>query len=192
MTATLHSPQAGTPLPPAFPPRQLPPPAGPGRVAVGGTAAALVVAVGAAVLAAVAWMTPSKVPVSTVVAPWSPPAPSSDQVAAARTKACQVWGITATAMDAATNAVAHAPADWNDPGTQEALANEARVILVESAYLRRELPADTPATIRSGIDDYLAASSDMENATTHRKGSLRNAAIGRANTAEDKVNAACR
>jgi hypothetical protein len=95
-------------------------------------------------------------------------------------------------MDDATNAVAHAPADWNDPGTQEALAKEARVILVESAYLRRDLPADTPAAIRSGLDDYLAASSDMGNATTHRKGSLRNAAIARANTAEEKVNAACR
>ncbi|MCA4761696.1 hypothetical protein KXD96_27430 [Mycobacterium sp. SMC-2] len=95
-------------------------------------------------------------------------------------------------MDAATNAVAHAPADWNDPVTQEALANEARVILVESAYLRAQLPAETPAAIRSGINDYLAASSDMEDATTHRKGSLRNTAIGKANTAEGKVNTACR
>ncbi|MCA2304847.1 hypothetical protein JF770_14865 [Mycobacterium intracellulare] len=155
-------------------------------------AAALVVTLGAAALAAIASMTPSNAPVTTVVVPRVPPAPSADQVAAARTKACEVWGITATAMDAATNAVAHAPANWNDPGTQEALANEARVILVESAYLRTELPADTPAAIRSGINDYLAASSDMENATTNRKGSLRNAAIGRANTAEDKVNAACR
>ncbi|ORJ54313.1 hypothetical protein B5M45_27130 [Mycobacterium simiae] len=152
----------------------------------------LALSVAAAALAVVAFMTPSKAPSTTVVLPWSPPAPSADQVTAARTRACELWGNAATTMDDATNAVAHAPADWNDPVTQEALANEARVILVESAYLRRELPAGTPAAIRSGIDDYLAASSDMEDATTHRKGSLRNAAIGRANTAEDKVNAACR
>lgn len=191
MTATLHPPQTGIPLPPAFPPPPSPP-AGPSRGAVVGSAAVLVVALGAAVLAAVTWMTPSRSPVSTVVVPWSPAVPNSDQVAAGRTKACEVWGTTATAMDTATNAVAHAPADWNDPVTQEALANEARVILVESAYLRSQLPAYTPAAIHSGINDYLAASSDMEDATTHRKGSLRNAAIGRANTAEDRVNAACR
>lgn len=193
MTTVLGPLHAGTPAPPTLPPfpTSPPPPVGPGRGAVGASVAVLVVSAAAAALATVAWMTPSTA-TSTVVVPWSPATPSSDQVAAARAKACELWGLTATTMDDATNAVAHAPADWNDPGTQEALANEARVILVESAFLRGELPVDTPAAIRSGIDDYLAASSDMENATTHRKGSLRDAAIGRANTAEAKVNAACR
>ena len=95
-------------------------------------------------------------------------------------------------MDKATNAVAHAPKNWNAPETQEALANEARVIMVESAYLRRQLPAETPADVRSGIDEYLDASFDMENATAHRKGTARDAAINRANEAESKVTAACR
>lgn len=188
MTGTLHSAPTGTPLPPAFPPVL---PAGPGRVAVVGSAAALVVALGAAVLAGVTVMTPSKPPVNTVVAPWSPPEPSSDQAAAARTKACQVWGGAASAIDDAANAVTRAPADWNAPAMQDALTNEARVTLVESAYLRRELPAETPATIRSGIDDYLAANIDKENATTHRRGTARDAAIDRVNAAEGKVNAAC-
>lgn len=193
MTTVLGPPHAGAPAPPAFPPfPPPPPPVGPGRAVVGASVAALVVAFAASGLATAAWMTSSKAPSSSVVVPWSPPTPSSEQVAAARTKACELWGISATTMDDATNAVAHAPADWNDPVTQEALAKEARVILVESAYLRRELPTSTPAAIRAGIDDYLAASSDMENATTHRKGSLRNAAIERANGAEEKVNAACR
>lgn len=193
MTTVLGPLHAGTPAPPTLPPfpTSPPPPVGPGRGAVGASVAVLVVAAAAAALATVAWMTPSAA-TSTVVVPWSPATPSSDQVAAARAKACELWGLSATTMDDATNAVAHAPADWNDPGTQEALAKEARVILVESAFLRRELPIDTPAAIRSAIDDYLAASSDMENATTHRKGSLRDAAIERANTAEAKVNAACR
>lgn len=193
MTTVLGPPHAGAPAPPALPPfPPPPPPVGPGRAVVGASVAGLVVALAATALATAAWMTSSQAPSSRVVVPWSPQTPSSEQVAAARTKACELWGISATTMDDATNAVAHAPADWNDPVTQEALAKEARVILVESAYLRRQLPTDTPAAIRAGIDDYLAASSDMENATTHRKGSLRNAAIERANSAEEKVNAACR
>ncbi|EUA86280.1 putative membrane protein [Mycobacterium ulcerans str. Harvey] len=138
------------------------------------------------------WVAPSGGAVSTVVVPWSPPSPSAAEVAAARTQACKLWGITASAMDDASNLVAHTPGDWNAPDMQEALANEARVIAVEGAYLRRALPDHTPAAIRSGIEDYLAASFDMENATTHRQGTSRNAAIDRANAAEDRVNAACR
>ena len=80
-------------------------------------------------------------------------------------------------MDEATNGVARAPKNWNAPETQEALANEARVIMVESAYLRRQLPAETPAEVRAGIDEYLGASVDMEDATAHRKGTARDAAI---------------
>lgn len=95
-------------------------------------------------------------------------------------------------MDEATNAVAQAPKSWNDPGTQEALANEARVILVESAYLRSNLPADTPADIRAGIEQYVTASADMEDATTRRKGAARDEAIRKANDAESTVTAACR
>lgn len=130
--------------------------------------------------------------VNTVVVPWSPPAPSADQVAAARTKACELWGRTASVMDGASNAVAHTPGDWNTPAVQDALANEARVTLVESEYLHRELPVDTPVAIRSGINDYLTASFDLENATTHRKSAARDAAIDRLNAAEGVVNAACR
>jgi hypothetical protein len=95
-------------------------------------------------------------------------------------------------MDTATNAVAHAPKNWNAPETQEALTNEARVVMVESAYLHRHLPAETPKDVRMGIDEYLEASIDMENATAHRKGTARDAAIDRANEAESKITAACR
>lgn len=193
MTTVLGPPQAGAPAPPALPaPFPLPPPpVGPGRGVIGASVAGLVVALAAATLAAVAWMTTPKVPVSTVVTPWSPPAPSSEQVAAARTRACEVWGRAASAIDDAANAVTHAPADWNAPETQDALTNEARVTLAESAYLRRELPAYTPAAIREGIDDYLAANIEKEHFTTHRRGTARDAAIDRVNAAEDKVKAAC-
>lgn len=94
-------------------------------------------------------------------------------------------------MDKASTVVAQAPKNWNAPETQEALADEARVIMVESAYLRHNLPAETPPDVRAGIDEYLGASLDMENATTHRKGTDRDAAIDRANEAENKVTAAC-
>ncbi|VBA33185.1 hypothetical protein LAUMK4_05899 [Mycobacterium persicum] len=183
----------GTALPSVVPP-MLPPPraAGPSRAMVWGSAAALLVALSAAVITGVAWVSSSTSRANTVVVPWSPPAPSADQIAKARSKTCAAWAVTVPAMDDATNAVAHAPADWNDAATQEALAHEARVILVESAYLRHEMPSETPEAIRSGINDYLAASFDMENATVHRKGTARNEAIGRANAAEAKVNAACR
>ncbi|BCO49539.1 MULTISPECIES: hypothetical protein [Mycobacterium] len=149
-------------------------------------------AVVAVALAGIGLATSSKGAVNTVVVPWSPPPPTADQVAAARAKACELWGRTASVMDGATNAVAHTPGDWNTPAVQDALANEARVTLVEREYLYRELPANTPVAIRSGINDYMAASVDMENATAHRKGTARDAAIDRANAAEGKVNAACR
>jgi hypothetical protein len=163
----------------------------PGRGILLGAAAALVATFAAAVIAGVSLARPSTSPVNTVITPWAPATPSAPQVAAARTQACKLWGITASAMDDATNAVAAAPADWNNPATQEALTNEARVILVESVYLRREVPHDAPAEIRTGINDYLAASFDMENATAHRQGTARDAAIDRANAAEDIVNTAC-
>jgi hypothetical protein len=95
-------------------------------------------------------------------------------------------------MDEASTAVAGAPKDWNAPETQQALAHEARVIMVESSYLRHHLPSATPTDVRAGIDEYLAASIDMENATAHRQGKTRDAAIDRANEAESKVTAACK
>ncbi len=179
-----------TPVPPLLPtPRSLK--AGPGWRLTWAAAGALVAAGAAAVIAGIELATPSEGPVRTVVVPWSPPAPSADQVASARTKACQLWGTAASAIDNASNAAGDAPRGWDDPIKQEALANEARVILVESAYLSRELPAETPAAIRSGINEYIAANFDQENATVHRQGPAVDAAINRANAAEGQVNAAC-
>ena len=64
--------------------------------------------------------------------------------------------------------------------------------MVESAYFDAIFPLILRADVRTGIDEYLAASIDMENATAHRKGTARDAAIDRANEAESKVTAACR
>lgn len=189
MTTVLHPPQLG----PAQSPYPPPPPtaAGPSRAVIAAALLSLIVSLGAATVAGISWATAHSG--TTHSAPTSVASrPDAGQVAAARTKACQLWNRSANVMDAASTAVARAPKDWNAPETQQALADEARIVMVESAYLRHHLPAETPSEVRAGIDEYLAASFDMENATAHRQGKTRDAAIDRANEAESKVNAACR
>jgi len=187
MTTVLYPPQLGQVQSPHPPQRNA---AGPSRVVIGAAVVSLIASLGAATVAGISWATahPGSVPGTPSTAA---PAPNAGLVAAARTKACQLWSTSANLMDEATNGVARAPKNWNAPETQEALANEARVIMVESAYLRRQLPAETPADVRAGIDEYLGASVDMEDATAHRKGTARDAAIHRANAAENKITAAC-
>ena len=189
MTTVLYPPQLG----PAQSPYPPPPPtgAGPSRTVIAAALASLVASLGAVTVAGISWATAHSG--TTHSAPTSAAAgPDAGQVAAARTKACQLWSTSANVMDEASTAVARAPKDWNAPETQQALADEARVILVESSYLRHHLPPETPSEVRAGIDEYLAASFDMENATAHRKGKTRDAAIDRANEAESKVTAACK
>jgi hypothetical protein len=187
MTAVLYPHQLG-PVQSPHPSRRNA--AGPRRVVIAAAAVSLVASLGSVAIAGISWATahPGSVPGTPSTAA---PAPNAGQVAAARTKACQLWSTSANLMDVATNAVARAPKSWSAPETQEALATEARLIMVESAYLRHNLPAETPADVRAGIDEYLGASVDMENATAHRKGTARDAAIHRANEAENKVTLAC-
>ena len=186
MTTVLHPPQSGQvnspyPLQPIA--------AGPSRAVIRAAVVSLIASLSAATVAGISWATADS---GSVRATNSTAAPrNAGQVAGARTEACQMWSRSANLMDEATNGVARAPKSWNAPETQEALANEARVIMVESGYLSHNLPAETPADIRAGIDEYLGASIAMEDATTHRKGTARDAAIHRANDAENKVTAAC-
>ena len=186
MTAVLYPPQLG-PAQSSYPP---PTARGPSRAVVGAAVISLLASLASVTLAAITWTTAPSGSKAVVQTPASTQ-PDASKVAAARSKACQLWSSSANVMDDATNAVAQAPADWHSAATQEALANEARVISVESNFLLRQLPADTPAEIRSGIGEYVTASFDMENATTHRKGTARDTAIHRANEAENKVTAAC-
>jgi hypothetical protein len=189
MTTVLHPPQLGPAAPP-FPP---PPPVAcsPSRATIGAAVASLVASIGALTVAGIGWATAhsgsaqSQTTLATI-------APDAGQIAAARTKACQMWRTSANLMDDATNVVAQAPKNWSAPETQEALAAEARVVMVESAYLRHNLPAETPSDVRAAIDEYLVASVDMENATARRKGSARDIAINQANQAESKITTACR
>ena len=187
MTAVLYPPQLGQVQSPHPPRRNA---AGPSRAVIGAAVVSLIASLGAATLAGISWATAHSGSVQGTFS-IAAPAPNAGNVAAARTKSCQLWSTSANLMDEATNAVSRAPKSWTAPETQEALANEARVIMVESAYLRHNLPAETPADVRAGINEYLGASVDMEDATAHRKGTARDAAIDRANEAEKKVTAAC-
>lgn len=189
MTTALHPPQLG----PAPQPYPTPPPVAgsPSRTTIGAAVVSLVASVGAMTVAGIGWTTAHSSSAHSQTAS-ATVAPDVGQIAAARTKACEMWRTSANLMDNATNAVAQAPKNWNAPETQEALAAEARLVVVESAYLRYNLPAETPSDVRATIDEYLSASADMENATTHRKGSARDAAISQANQAESKITTACR
>ena len=123
MTTVLHPPQLG-PTAPHYP---TPPPAAgcPSRVVIGAAVLSLVASLGAVTVAGIGWetahsgSTQSQTPSATT-------ASDVGQVAAARTKACEMWRTSANMMDDATNAVAKAPKNWNAPETQEALAAEAR------------------------------------------------------------------
>lgn len=185
MTTLLYPPQSGQVHDPSL---AQPVAAGPSRIVLGAAVVSLIASLAATAVAGISWATAHSGSVSRMPAA---AAPKAARVEAVRTEACRMWSRSANLMDEATNAVSRAPKSWNDPETQEALANEARVIMVESAYLRHDLPADTPADVREGVDQYLGASIEMEDATTHRRGTARDAAIQRANDAESKVTAAC-
>ena len=190
MTTDLHPPQLGQAASPY--PTPLTVADNPSRVVIGAAALSLVVSLGAVTVAGISWATAHSGSTHSRSAAAGPAAEDAGQLASARTKACEMWRTSANLMDNATNAVAQAPKNWNAPETQEALAAEARLVVVESAYLRYNLPAETPSDVRATIDEYLSASADMENATTHRKGSARDAAISQANQAESKITTACR
>lgn len=189
MTTVLHPPQLGPAQSPYPPPPSTA--VGPSRAVIAAALLSLIASLASVTVVGISWASPHSG--STHSAPTSAVSrPDAGQVAAARTKACQLWSRSANVMDEASTAVARAPKDWNAPETQQALTDEARIVLVESAYLRHHLPAETPSEVRAGIDEYLAASIDMENATAHRQGKTRDAAIDRANEAESKVTAACK
>lgn len=189
MTSVLHPSQ----LRPAQAPSP-PPPSGagsPSRLVIGAAVVSLTASLGAAIVAGISW-TPAHSGSTNGRTATVAPAPDAGEVVAARSTACQLWSTSANLMDEATNAVARAPKNWSAPETQEALSDEARVVMVETAFLRHNLPAETPSDVRAGINEYTSASVDMEDATAHRKGPARDAAINRANQAESKITAACR
>ena len=134
---------------------------------------------------------PAAAGVHTVVVPPGPSTYTAAEIGSAKQQACAAWLTASTAMAQASNAAADAPRGWDDPAKQEALANEARVALTQTAYLQSRVGPATPPEVAGPIHDYVVATFDQEEATMRRMGSLVDAAIDRANAATDKVNAAC-
>lgn len=149
---------------------------------------AVVVCGAAAAISAFTLAQPTARPVHTVLVS---PTFTTEQIAAAKKRACAAWDVTATKLDAAATDVANAPHGWNDPVKREAVAAEARAILVEIAYLRTQLSPATPEELTIPIHEYIVASFDQENATLHLKGSARVEAIRRGNAAAARLDAVC-
>ncbi|MDP7732918.1 hypothetical protein [Mycobacterium sp. TY813] len=119
------------------------------------------------------------------------PSFSAEEIAAAKKLACQAWEVTSARMAAASGDVAHAPRGWNDPSKREAVAAEARITLVETAYLETQISPAAPQELTHPIHDYLVASYDIEHETLLLHGRARNDAIDRVNEATDRVDAVC-
>lgn len=189
MTTYAEPPLVLTPPPPS--PLQSRPVGQPkgGRLALASAWIAVAVCGAAAAISGFTLAQPAARPVHTVLVS---PTFTTEQIAAAKKQACAAWDIAATKLVAVATDVAHAPHGWNDPVKREAVAAEARTILVEIAYLRTQLSPATPAELAMPIHEYVVASFDQENATLHLKGSARNEAIDRGNAAADRVDAVCR
>jgi hypothetical protein len=175
----------------ALPPQPQPHPVGQpkrGRLAWASAWLAVAVCGAAAAISGFTLAQPTARPVHTVLVS---PTFTTEQIAAAKKQACAAWDVTATKLVAAATDVADAPRGWNDPVKREAVAAEARAILVEIAYLRTQLSAATPPELTIPIHEYVVASFDQENATLHLKGSARNEAIDRGNAAAGRVDAVC-
>lgn len=95
---------------------------------------------------------------------------TSAEINAAKAKACSAWDNAAAEMTRASNAVAALPAGWDNPDRIRARANETRVVLAETAFLRSEIDAATPATVRNAIEQYNALSIAQQNASIQRLG----------------------
>lgn len=159
-----------------------------GRGTLLAAAGAVIVSAIAAAVSAAALATPAKVPVHTVIVSATF---TAEQIGAAKKQACDAWAIASEVLAQAATAVADAPRGWTDPVKQQALAAEARSTLVETAYLRSNIRPETPAELRKPLDDYLVATSDQEDATTHMRGHARNDAIDRVNDATERANVVC-
>lgn len=180
-------PPVGTPPPPYTPAegagrRRL------ARLALAGAWLAVIVCGLAAAVSGFALWQPTVRPVNTVIVS---PSFTSEEIAASKKRACDAWNPVATRLAEAGGDVAHAPRGWNDPVKREAVATEARVTLVETAYLQTQLDPATPQQLSQPIHDFFVATYDMENETLHLRGRARNEAIDRINAAVDRVDAVC-
>ncbi len=106
--------------------------------------------------------------------PQPPAAPvyTASEINAAKVKACAAWDASAVAMTTASNLVAGTQPGWDNPDRLRARANEARVTLAETAYMRTQLDPATPEAVRSSIERYNALSFARQDAVAHQLGKV--------------------
>ena len=182
----LYAPPAGPP-PPYTPPKHAASRRR-GRLALAGAWLAVIVCGTAAALSGFTLSRPTARPVNTVIVS---PSFSAEEIAAAKQRACQAWDLAATRIVAAGADVAHAPRGWNDPVKREAIITDARVTLVETAYLNSQIGPATPQEVTQPIHDYLVATYDIQHETLLLHGRAVDAAIDRANDHTHQVDAVC-
>ncbi|OBB16995.1 hypothetical protein A5761_11080 [Mycolicibacterium setense] len=116
---------------------------------------------------------------------------TSSDVSAATSKACIAWDKAATAMTRASNAVAELPPGWDSADRVRARANETRVVIAETAYLRTQVDPATPVSVRDGIDRYNTLSIAQQNAAIQRLGTSLDKLIDDQNAVSDQLKQQC-
>ncbi len=165
-------------------------PNGPSRSSLIIGAGFLVVAFVAMVLAAVStWGHHTPRPSQ----PLPGPAPiyTNSEVSAAKSKACVAWDNAATEMTRASNAVAELPPGWDSADRVRARANETRVVLAETAYLRTQVDPATPVSVRDGIEQYNTLSIAQQNAAIQRLGTSLDKLIDDQNAVSEQLKKHC-
>lgn len=119
------------------------------------------------------------------------PAYTSSEVSAAKSKACVAWDNAATEMTRASNAVAELPPGWDSPDRVRARANETRVVIAETAYLRTQVDPATPVSVRDGIDQYNVLSIAQQNAAIQRLGTSLDKLIDDQNAVSEQLKKHC-
>lgn len=119
------------------------------------------------------------------------PAHTASEINAAKVKACAAWATSAGAMTTASNLVGATQPGWDNPDRIRARANDARVTLVETAYMRTQLDPATPDPLRSSVERYNALSFALQDATAHRLGKLEDKIIDEQNIVVKQLESLC-
>lgn len=119
------------------------------------------------------------------------PVYTAGEINAAKVKACAAWDASAVAMTSAGAPIAQLPANWDGPEQIKARDGEARVTLVETAYMRAQLDPATPESVRNSIEQYNALSFARQDAVAHRLGRLEDKLIDDQNVVVKQLESLC-
>lgn len=112
-----------------------------------------------------------------VITPPTAPAYSPAEIDTAKTQACSTWNNAGIAMATASKRTAATPSDWNDPATQQAVASETRIVLVETALIRANLEPATPGPLRDLLIQYSDLAYKSADAAAHHQGKTQDALV---------------